>query len=171
MEVWKQVEDFSDYEVSNLGRVRSYKLGKNGSVLIPRKTNVKKPYYILNLLNDNGKYKLVRVHRLVAMAFVPICEGMNIVNHRDGNKFNNVATNLEWTDHRGNNQHAYDTELRKGPTKKFRKVAKVSNNQVLKVYPSMAQASRENGISDSSIRRASTGIQKTAGGFKWKYEY
>lgn len=169
MEIWKQVEGFSDYEVSNLGKVRSYKLGKEGSILIPRKTSEKKPYLMLNLLNDGGQYKLVRIHRLVALAFVTKPIDCNIVNHRDGNKLNNVATNLEWTNHAGNNKHAYENGLRKGPTKKFRKVAKLLNGEILKIYKSVAEASRENDISESSIRRVCLGLSKTAKSFNWNY--
>ena len=168
-EIWKPIRGFIDYEVNNLGMVKSYKLGKKGVILKPRKVTEKKPYHHLNLLNDEGKYQLVRVNRLVASAFVPKPIGCNIVNHLDGNKLNNVATNLEWTDNGGNNLHAYENGLRKGPTVKKRKVAKVSGNGSIIIYESMAKAARENNISDTSIRRACNGISKTAGGFKWKY--
>ena len=89
------------------------------------------------------------------------------MNYIDGNNTNNVATNLEWSNHAENNQHAYEVGMRKGPTKKFRKVAKIKNDQTVKIYKSLAEASRENNISDSSIRRASTGATKTAGNFQW----
>ncbi|MGM7636492.1 NUMOD4 domain-containing protein [Bacillus sp. Hm123] len=168
-EIWKPIKKFPEYEVSNLGRVRSYKLGKHGEVLKPRKATEKKPYYFLNLLNDKGKYQLVRVHRLVAFAFVPKPIGCNIVNHLNGNKLDNVATNLEWTDHAGNNRHAYETGLRVGPSRKFRRVAKVLNDKIIITYPSIAQASRESNISDTSIRRACTGQANTAGGYKWEF--
>ncbi|MCM3479256.1 NUMOD4 domain-containing protein [Caldibacillus thermoamylovorans] len=168
-EIWKPIEKYPDYEVSNLGRVRSYKLGKNGGILKPRKTSEKKPYYFLYLLNDKGKYQLVRVHRLVAFAFIPKPIGCNIVNHLNGNKLDNVVTNLEWTDHAGNNRHAYETGLRVGPTRKFRKVAKMLNGIILETYLSVAQASRDNNVSDTSIRRACNGISKTAGRYKLEF--
>ena len=124
---------------------------------------------MVNLKNNNDVAKLVRIHRLVASAFIPSPVGKKIVNHIDGNKQNNVATNLEWTDHAGNNKHAYETGLRKGPTKKFRKVAKLLNGEVLKTYKSVAEASRENAISVTSIRKACLGIAKTAKSFNWSY--
>ncbi|MGE7934671.1 hypothetical protein [Viridibacillus arvi] len=105
---------------------------KNGSLLKPRKVNEKKPYYMLNLVTDDGKYQLIRVHRLVAIAFVRRRVGMKIVNYIDGNKQNNVATNLEWADNKGNNKHAYDTGLRNGPTRKFRKVIRIANENEIK---------------------------------------
>lgn len=168
-EIWKPIQGFNDYEINNLGMVKSYKLGKKGVILKSRKITKKKPYHHLNLLNDEGKYQLVRVNRLVASAFVPKPISCNIVNHLDGNKQNNVATNLEWTDNGGNNLHAYETGLRKGPIVKKRQVAKVEENGSMIIYESMAKAARENAISDTSIRRACNGVSKTAGGFKWKY--
>lgn len=168
-EIWKQVDGFSDYEVSNMGRVRSFKLGKNGSILIPRKTSEKKPYPMVYIKNDEGNNKLVKIHRLVALAFVTKPIGCNIVNHIDGNKLNNVADNLEWTDNGGNNKHAYDSGLRKGPVRKFRTVIRITSENEIETYESLAAASRENDISDTSIRRACKGIAKTAGGYQWKF--
>lgn len=168
-ELWRPIKGFNDYEISSLGHVRSYKLGKKGTILKPRKATKKNPYHHLNLLSDEGKYQLVRVNRLVASAFVSKRIGCNIVNHLDGDKLNNIATNLEWTDNGGNNLHAYESGLRKGPTVKKRKVAKAGEDGSMKIYESMAKAARENAISDTSIRRACNEISKTAGGFIWKY--
>jgi hypothetical protein len=109
----------------------------------------------------------VRIHRLVALAFCPKRMDCNIVNHIDGN--NNVVTNLEWSNHAENNQHAYQFGLRKGPTKKKRKVANILIDNSTIIYSSVKEASRKNSISDSSIRRASTGATKTACGYKWKF--
>jgi len=111
----------------------------------------------------------MRVHRLVALAFCPQPVDCNIVNHIDGDKLNNVATNLEWTTIRGNNRHAYESGLRIGPVIKYRKVVKILSDSTEIIYPSVMQASRENNISDTSIRRACNGVMKTAAGFKWKF--
>ena len=67
-----------------------------------------------------------------------------------------------------NNRHAYETGLRKGPKRKFRNVVRIFNNEIT-IYKSLAQASRENSISDTSIRRVCNGERKTAGGYKWGF--
>ena len=168
-EIWKAVEGFSDYEVSNLGNVRSFKLKKNGSLLKPRIFNKSYQHLGVKLMNDNHEECYVLVHRLVAVAFVPKREGMNVVNHIDGNKLNNVATNLEWTDHQGNNKHAYENGLRKSPSGKSREVARIENDETIEIYPSVRQASMSVGISDFAIRSVCLKKRKTAGGFQWKH--
>ena len=168
-EVWKCIKEFDDYEVSNLGRIKSYKLSKEGLILKHRQLNDNNQYCIVNLIKNDGKYHIMRIHRLVALAFCPKRLDCNLVNHIDGNKTNNVATNLEWSNHAENNQHAYEIGLRKGPTKKKRKVAKILIDNSTIIYSSVKEASRKNSISDSSIRRACTGATKTAGDYKWKF--
>lgn len=114
VEEWRPVTvanlgDF--YEVSDLGRVRSldricYGLKArrvDGKVLRPG-TN-KFGYQNVNLFRD-GRCKSVNVHRLVALAFVPNPSNLPVVNHVDGCKSHNAATNLEWTTDIGNKQHA-----------------------------------------------------------------
>jgi hypothetical protein len=57
--------------------------------------------------------KLRRVHRLVAEAYVPNPENLPFVNHKDGNRFNNASSNLEWTTQEGNSLHAENMGLMK----------------------------------------------------------
>lgn len=62
-------------------------------------------------LRVGGKTKTIKVHRLVAEAFIPNTEHYPHVNHKDGNKKNNHKDNLEWIDRSGNMLHAYDNNL------------------------------------------------------------
>lgn len=64
-------------------------------------------YPHINLLK-----KTWRIHRLVAMTWLPNPKGLRYVNHRDGNKANNSVANLEWCSKSHDLQHAWDTELR-----------------------------------------------------------
>ena len=63
---------------------------------------------------DKGKLITTCLHRLVALAWVKNPNHLKyyLVNHIDGNKHNTVYTNLEWTDHKGNIEHAYKNNLR-----------------------------------------------------------
>ena len=78
------------YQVSNLGRVKS--LIGHKKILKPE---LRTGYYSVNLCKDS-KCKHVRIHRLVAEAFIPNIKHLPMVNHKDGNKVNNNVDNLEW---------------------------------------------------------------------------
>lgn len=103
-EFWKSVKDFPNYEVSNFGRVRN----KNSGKIL--KTNDNDRYYFVELFNG-GTSKRMRVHRLVAEAFVPKQDNKTMINHIDGDKHNNKAENLEWCDAEHNNRHAREHGL------------------------------------------------------------
>jgi len=61
-------------------------------------------------LEDGSTYDPL-VHRLVATLYVDNPDNLPLVNHKDGDKLNNSADNLEWCDHSGNLRHAYRTGL------------------------------------------------------------
>ena len=98
IEEWRPIEGYEGlYEVSNTGRVRSvdrfyYRLHK-GKVLSPTKDRYG---YLTVTLNCNGKSKTIKIHRLVAQAFLPNPDNLPQVNHKDEDKTNNNVDNLEW---------------------------------------------------------------------------
>lgn len=115
-EVWKPIERTNGlYEVSNHGRVRSldrfieYKMKRKtvrslckGKVL---SNTSKADYQMVKVYYEDGP-KHIRIHQLVADAFVEKLEGKNYVNHIDANKHNNKADNLEWVTQKENIVHA-----------------------------------------------------------------
>ena len=121
-EIWRPIEGYEGlYEVSNLGRVRSldrfyYRLHK-GKVLSPTKDRYG---YLTVTLNCNGKSKTIKIHRLVAQAFLPNPDNLPQVNHKDEVKSNNCVDNLEWCSAKynvnfGTRQERYrNTMLEKG---------------------------------------------------------
>lgn len=126
VEVWREIPNFSKYQVSNLGRVKSIDryTKARGNEIIHRKEKLlksfinKKGYKQVTLYDDNGNIKTMRVHKLVAEAFIENKDNLPQVNHKDGNKLNNVVSNLEWITNYDNMQHAIkngliDQELRK----------------------------------------------------------
>jgi hypothetical protein len=123
IELWKPVLHYEEqYEVSNLGRIRSIErmvVNKSGLRTVPYK--ILSPFvnevgYQLVILYNGNKQKAVRVHRLVATAFVPNPDGKREVNHNDGDKLNNAASNLGWMTRKENMEHAYRMGLRKKGT-------------------------------------------------------
>ena len=136
LEVWKDIEDYPNYQVSNLGNVKSkerYTRAK-GNEIIHRKEKLLKQlidtkgYHYVRLYNEQG-FKNIKVHRLVANAFIIKIEGKECINHKDGNKDNNKSSNLEWCTVLENNRHSIETglvnlELRKSNMSKLGKSRK-----------------------------------------------
>ena len=117
--------------------------------------------YIVVSLNKN-QYKL---HRLIAFTFLENLENKPFVNHIDGNKINNVVSNLEWCTASENNQHAIDTGL-----KKFykRKIGQYTiDGELVKEFNSIVEAVNE--TKNGTIKHVLHKKQNTAGGFIWKY--
>ena len=96
-EEWKDISDYENYEVSNLGNIRNKKTRR---VL---KSYNKGGYAVVGLSKTKGK--IFPVHRLVCQAFIPNPENKPQVNHIDKNGLNNNVTNLEWNSVLENNIH------------------------------------------------------------------
>jgi hypothetical protein len=111
-EIWKEITDYPNYMVSNLGNVKSLErmvyAGNNSfqlrkEIILKPKLFGKEKYYSVNLSNDIGR-KSFRIHQLVAIAFlnhIP-CGQKLVVNHIDGNRYNNNLKNLEIVSQREN---------------------------------------------------------------------
>ena len=120
-EVWKDIEGFVGYQVSNLGRVRSFRLHKVGQVRgcdkvgdtcrIMSTDSDDGNGYLKVMLRRDGKSYCRKIHRLVAEAFVDNPHGLNSVNHINNDKKDNRAVNLEWMDHGDNVSKSYKDNL------------------------------------------------------------
>jgi len=107
-EVWKDVEGYKGrYKVSNFGKIKDVKKDR-----LLKLTPTKKGYLRVRL-SDGEKVNKLRVHRVVAVAFLGkhSHDGRNQINHIDCNKSNNHVDNLEWVSHAENIKHAYENEL------------------------------------------------------------
>jgi hypothetical protein len=110
VEEWREIKDFEGiYEVSNFGNVRSLMSKKDGFRNL--KLSANNTGYFMVRPHKGGLGKTCKVHRLVAETFIPNPYNKRTVNHIDGNKTNNHVSNLEWSTHSENTQHAYDIGL------------------------------------------------------------
>lgn len=166
-EEWRMIPGYEGlYMVSSIGRVKNCRTGK-----------IMKPFeykgYLQISLTKNGIRKTYRVHRLVAMAFIPNPNNLPEVNHKDEDGSNNCVDNLEWCTRKYNNN--YGTRVTRAAKKKSIKVAQYTPDfpcELIKVWSSATEASRElrkQGVKvyDSNINRCCNGQRKTAGGFGW----
>lgn len=156
MEKWKPIKGFKGYEVSDQGNVRS-----------PRKV-------LTQYLNGRGyprvsiANKMWLVHRLVANAFIENPNRYPIVNHKDENKLNNRADNLEWCTYKYNSNYG-DAPSKSSENLKMPVIQILPNGEEIR-WDSLRAVERELGFSHSNISKVCKGYYKKAYGYKWKYE-
>ena len=159
--MWKRIND-TNYYVSDVGEVKN----KKGKLLKPSKT-----YNGYLRVNINGR--LVRIHRIVAEAFIPNTFDLPQVNHKDGNKTNNTIDNLEWCTSSENIKHAYKIGLKKvsyDNIKECKPIVQLTvDNEIINCFDSIMEVERRYGYDNSSISKVCRGKQKTAYGYKWQY--
>ena len=167
-EVWKIIEDYPNYSVSNLGRVRNNKTGRIIKAVV---SGGRKRYRIYSGKCFNvvlyPPRKTFKVHRLVAMAFIPNPDNKTEVNQKDGNRLNNFVSNLEWVTGSENILHAYRTLNRKMGDVRSKKVIRVEDGCI---FESISEAANLCGIkSISNVCDCIHGRRSTAGGYHWQY--
>lgn len=181
IEVWKTIEEYPNYMISNMGNVKSLNYGKERIL----KQVICKNGYCKVSLCEQGKMKTFSVHRLVCTAFIPNPNNYPCVNHLNEDKTDNRVENLMWCTQAYNN--TYGTRLVKvSNTMKGRKftiehnekmgeshrkpiVQIHQNGLIIGVYDSTKEAGNELGIYRGNITNCLKGKRKSAGGFKFKY--
>ena len=102
-EIWKNIDGYSNYMVSNFGRIKNinYRNTNKEKYINGTKHNG----YVYIVLTKNRKIKQHLLHRLVAEAFIPNLENKPCINHKDCNRSNNKVENLEWCTPKENIQY------------------------------------------------------------------
>ena len=178
---WKDIIGYeNEYQINQFGEIRTLKDSpklKKYNVLKPQIN--KRNGYVYQMLYKNGKEKLLRVHRLVAMAFLPNPNNLPQVNHKDGNKQNNSVDNLEWCEQSYNMKHAFKTGLEKPSEKQKAAVRKTNEKKRKRVvrtmgdekneYESATVAARKNNVGISTICRYCNKKRMPKDGASWQY--
>lgn len=167
-EKWLDIKGFNgQYQISSYGRVKSFKQNKKGKILAFGSSGK----YFTVCLRKDGKPINYYIHRLVAEHFLADTYNTTLqVNHKDENPHNNNVENLEWI--------TFEENLHYG-TRDKRAILNRSKNIPHKrpvrcietgiVYESLSQAARQNGVRDTSIRRACLGERKTSNNYHWEF--
>lgn len=177
-ETWKEVRGYEGlYEVSDLGRVRSMGRqcsSKNNSVQQKRARILVQEitvhgYCRVRLFDAGGNSKHYAVHRLVAEAFLG--ESSQQVNHINEIKTDNRLINLEYCTPQENCNHGNRNRLISEKTfeSKGRQVVQFFNGAVVRVFDSLASASKLAGVTPQAIRLCCEGKMLHAGGYEWRF--
>lgn len=175
--MWKDIKGYEGiYQVSDDGRVR-----RIYDTVPPKILKGKDGLYPNVTLSVGCHKKSFNIHRLVAETFLEIPEGKNMeVNHKDGNKWNNDVSNLEWVTQNENITHSREV-LKRGfgvtgtRGKKPRPVRCLDKEtgELIKEYPSVSHAARSFPNNSANARVHITdccsGKQMTAMGYRWEY--
>jgi len=175
---WKPIKEFEGYYINKEGQVKSIRSFKGTKEKILKNSKNRQGYKTISMMK-NGKVHTKTLHRLLAKAFIPNPQNYPCINHIDGNILNNSLENLEWCTYGYNEKEAYRIGLKKGawcnkknnehPRSK-RVIQYDLNGNLLKTWESASEVERQLKILVSSISQCCSGINKSAGGYKWRYE-
>ena len=163
--MWKHIiidNKITNYLISDNGQVKNEKTNR---IL---KQQIQNDYCHCGL-TINKKVKRCRVHRLVAKAFIDNPENKPYVNHKDGNRQNNIVNNLEWVTSSENSQHAVDSGLKTKQGRKHPVVQYSMDGFQMMVFNSLADAERETGVLSSKISLCCQRKRRSAGDYQWRY--
>jgi len=160
-EIWKSIKGYEGlYEISNLGRIKSFHQDKiNGKII---KTFIdEKDGYVRLRLRKNKKEKSFLVHRLVADAFLNNKNNFSQINHKDENKQNNCVDNLEWCNQSYNIRYSFAK-----PVNQLDKNTK----EIIMIHACAKDAAAFLGSNHpSSITECCKGKRKTFYNYCWEY--
>ena len=174
-ENWKAIAGYEGlYEVSDMGRVKSLNYNHTGKEKILKLKKSHCGYLNVNICKD-GHAKSVRIHRLVATAFISNPHNLETINHKDEDKTNNSVENLEWCTRGYNNTYnnkAIKIGLKLRNNERSRAlIALDENNNIIYEFPSVREAARflNKPKADSNIH---SGIRKNQKryGYYWKFK-
>ena len=186
-EIWKEIPGWEGfYEASNLGNVRSLPriiMRPNGRPLTVKgrvlKQATNRNGYKAVVLCRHGIMKTIKVHRLIAAAFIQNPLEHSIVNHKNEVKSDNRADNLEWCTYTYNMKYgtapsrrsrSLSTAMKNNPNHSRPVIMMDLNGKITQEFPSLMEAQRQTGIPNQNIWSCCAGgRQRTAGGYKWKY--
>jgi hypothetical protein len=178
IEIWKTLNNFSKYEISNLGNI---KVKKTSLILKP---TIKGGYCCVRIVNDDNIQVSMKVHRVIALCYILNPENKATVDHIDHDKENNKVSNLRWATITEQNNNKKKKEIYGlGVSRTVWRIDKETDEKI-ESYESIKSASKwvfDNNLTKvkdfnngdnikTTISAVAQGKNKTSYGYKWKYD-
>lgn len=161
---YRPIPGYETYFVNEYGDV----VKKVNGLYYRKKQRSDKQGYMDVFLTKDGKRHTMKVHRMVALAFIPNPNNYPQINHKDEIKSNNHVSNLEWCTAKYNS--LYGTRIERYRAKIGRKICQLTlDGETIALFNSMTEASKSTGIDRGSINNCCLNKRKTAGNFRWEY--
>lgn len=163
-EEWKTIEEAPNYEISSYGNVRNKKTNRQ---LKPQSYGATGYKQVSLKIIESDTFQKRYIHRLVAQAFIPNSENKREVNHIDGDKLNNVLSNLEWVT---SSENQIKRHQQGNIQTSNRKVGRFDvDGNLLEEYESIISAAKAMGVKRNAIDCALRKKHKTSCGFIWEF--
>lgn len=166
MSEWREIEGYPDYQVSDDGKIKSFKY-KSERIM---KTRKDKDGYLLVGLSKNNNVKTMKVHRLVAETFIPNPDNLPVVRHLNDIPNDNRLENLAWgtdkdntNDLIRNGRHCWT-----GPRK--RRITVFEKDGIKKEYSSLSEGCKDNNVRIGHASSVARGKRNHTGGYKIYYK-
>lgn len=159
-EIWKPIENYPDYIVSNQGNVKSL---KNNQERLMKGSRDKDGYYFIGLYN-NGIRKFYAIHKLVAEAFLPNTENKPCIDHINTDKNDNRVENLRWCTQKENLNNPLSFKKRFRPVLQFD-----TEGNFINKWESIKDAQVGLNIISKNISCCCKQKVKLVGGYIWRY--
>ena len=168
VEIFREISEYPNYQVSSFGRIfsnsrwvqrtgrdkKEHFFFKEGKEITPKKRG----HYHAVQLRKNKESKFESIHRIVAIAFILNDLNLKIVNHKDGDKHNNKADNLEWCTSTYNQQYS-----------KSREIIFIDRNGIEHAVFGLNEFCKDQSLNRSCVHRLFTGKQKQTKGWRLKF--
>lgn len=195
-EIWKNIEGYPNYQVSNMGRVKSLEKTITYSTnnrwgececkrfceeKILKNYLSKRGYYVVNL-SQNGKSTQFKVHTLVAQAFISNPDNKPQIDHINTIRTDNRVENLRWVTNKENMNNPITTKKCSINNNMRNKIGKnhpnskpvlqfTKDDEFIREWENAVEVSKFLNINRICVYNCCSGKYKTAGNYVWKYAY